>query len=63
VRGCTPVNERDSSVCVVQRQREIIQGSLGGRASMVGERGEREEGMTNPHVATAAAAAAAVKVR
>lgn len=53
VCGCTPVNERDSSVCTTRTGNRP---RVSGRKGVVVGRGEREEGMTNPHVA-------AVKVR
>lgn len=57
VGGCTPVNERDSSV---RTARTGNCPRVSGRKGVVVGRGEREEGMADPHVATLAAA---VKVR
>jgi len=57
VRGCTPVNECDSSVCTTRTgNRPRVSGRkgivmIGGRT--VG-RGENGEGMSNPYVAAQA---------
>jgi len=63
VRGCTPVNERDSSVCATRTgNRPRVSGRKG--IVMIGSRRvgreEDREGMSNPYVA---ATAATVKVR